>query len=335
MRYGKLADGSVSPCHSKDPAHCPYHTDHADMTPQQADAINEAVKAVNNSPKVLAKKPEMAKEVDNLISYEDASERYDKAIKIIQDAENCTRSDLSKEMKAPVFKTANASRGDVDEKELEWLRNNKARADLQASKVLLPSEEKTIMGNLNASIKADPNRTTVSPLQEDSLRMLTMNPAQSQDTMDKLVKNPWVANNASRFLIGSPHCTKQQEETLYKKNPGTALESQRLSAEHVNESLKSATSKKNMREAENAFRHPNADPDLAYKTFEKISTSKDYSRAERQELEFQMSNNPNPEFHKKIAALDSNKPRIKQLLITREWNDWHSGDGHSDEISKL
>lgn len=335
MRYGRCKDGSMSPCRAKDPAHCPYHTDHVDMTPQEADAINEAVKASSNAPRSLSKGEgsDIHKQVDELISYEDASERYDKAIELIQKIEAGNREDYSQQIKAPSLKGNSTS--ETDENELKWMASSGVESKLHAGQTLLPDEEKTMMSNLNESIAADPSRKDVSPLQEYSLRMLTMNPAQSKDTLDKLVSNDWVANNASKYIIGSPHCTRSQEDTLYKKNPTTALESQRLSASHVNDSLNVRPTSRNYAELCNALRHPNADPKLAYKKMREAQSSSNLTSAQKQNLEFQMSNNPNPEFHKKVAELDANNPRIRQLLMTREYNDWHSESGHSEEISKI
>lgn len=90
-----------------------------------------------------------------------------------------------------------------------------------------------------------------------------------------------------------------------------------------------------MTELLNAIRHPGANPRLAYKVMMHIRRSKEYTPEQKREVEYQMSLNPNPAFHEAIHKIDSRNPRAKQLLLTREWDDWHTGDGISHALESF
>lgn len=90
-----------------------------------------------------------------------------------------------------------------------------------------------------------------------------------------------------------------------------------------------------IRELINAIRHPGANPRLAYKVMMHVRGSDAYTQAQKREIEYQMSNNPNPAFHEVIHRIDSHNPRAKQLLLTREWDDWHNGDGTSHALEQF
>lgn len=255
-RYGREADGTVSPCRAKPGNEGKYgchHTQHVDISPREADALNEAVNALHAKQSQLgamnkssvssggddagyvddgARVKSMLDGLDRALNDSDAV--YRKSVEAMQSVESMDRSDMREEFEyAPSGDTTSDASYRSD---LEWVNGMRSKG-MTPGRTLFKDEEKALMDTLDRSIGAAPDSTKVSPAQEYALRMLVLNPAQSENTLSRLSKNDWVARNAARYVISAPNVTDTIQRNMWKKYPSSALESQNLKSRFVDSSL--------------------------------------------------------------------------------------------------
>lgn len=255
-RYGREADGTVSLCRAKPGNEGKYgchHTQHVDISPREADALNEAVNALRAKQSQLGSMNKsslssggtdvayaddnshvksMLNDLDKALNDSDAV--YRKSIEAMQSVESMDRSDMVKDFEyTPSGSMNNDSSFSSD---MEWVNGLRAKG-MTPGRTLFRDEEKALMDTLDRTIESSPESTKVSPSQEYALKMLVLNPAQSENTLSKLSKNDWVARNAARYVINAPNVTDTIQRNMWKKYPASALESQSLKPRFVDSSL--------------------------------------------------------------------------------------------------
>lgn len=328
-RYGRNSDGSVSPCHAKPENVGRYgchHAEHMELTMKQAQAINEAAARAASMPEdnslQKSKKADYLKLV-NSISEQDGDRIYDRAMDAIEAMESENRFPVQN-VDTILPEPVTGDRVEVEESELSSIRSGKLTNLI--GRVLIGDEEKAIGNRLIDYSARKINRLSndgysyePTPAEERALATLTSNPRASHDEMMSLAKNKDVMSFGARFIVNSPYVDDDVKKAAYDSSPDNALESQSLSGDLVNNTVKNTWNhrlEEKFMTLHTAFRHPNLDSAVAYNTMNKARH--DFDEQKRGDLEWQLSLNPNPQFQEKLAALDAkdNTP-ANQLQSTR------------------
>lgn len=352
--YAIGKDGSASLCRAQDPDNCPYHIGlpHRMMTATQAKAMNEAAAAVGKAKNSLVKKNAKANTADYdrmivTLTTADADKIYDKAMSIINSIEENNRQplkDVDNLAPSPDEYEVGDTISDRDAEELKDIRKNSF--DSIVGRPLLGSEESMLMSRLDEYDKSDlsfyedRSRTAPSPMQEKLINTIVLAPNVSKSTMDKLVHNHYIMQYDAKDVINSGHADEDAVRTAYETAPASALEAQRLPTELVDATLKMDSTPLGIKRSEfirktnigedpvraigNALRHPNASPEVGYKAMRAIMDDDQWTDEEKADFAWQQCMNPNEEYRRAIAKLDSGRPVSEQLMVTRDWNEHHA-----------
>lgn len=360
-RYGLNADGSVSICRAKPENVGRYrctHADHRYMSPREAQAVNEAAAHANalktGSNRMTLKKTnrnanaasdQYIELVSQISKYSDTI--YDDAMTVIRKMEEDYRTpfeDVSDVLPVngvfddrPPHLDGIAWRNEITDRELVFLKSN-GRISLTGHP-LISDESRRIVDELRKYAGRDIDRRTdaglsmePTPAEEEALMTLTSNPLAADDpTSDSYVMDKSIMDFGARFVVNSPYMNEEQKGKAFETAPENALESQSLPSDKVNYALThpdcgAGTKPSRQRIIRNALRHPNVDPDTAYETMKNIMDdgNKDWNDRQKNDFDWQLSMNPNPDVAKRIASLDSGTG--KRLTITEMyWNDSEDG----------
>ena len=360
--YGVNPDGSVSRCRAKDPAHCRYHKNddgtaakHMQLTEIQANAMNEAVHRANAMPEgnslQCAAKADAQGMVRSITSGLDewmgGVEAYNKAMsamKAMDSLEDEYREPIKtvNQILPPVFPTDGKNRNVVVEREIIELRSQDYKN--LAGHRLRPEEEGMVYDRLKEYAGRRLERSSVAgyqwelgpakyptPAEERALLTLTSNPDASDEVMMKMAGDEEIMSFGAKFIESSPYASEQAKDLAFKTNPIAALESPMLSSKHVNEVLDSSMEDADQHYGElaNVMRHPNASPEKVYSAYmalDRSSTSTGvYNPNAMRYLDWQIAMNPNTEFRRKIAEMDTDGV----LEATRAWRREHSEENSS------
>lgn len=358
--YGVNPDGSVSRCRAKDPSHCRYHKNndgtaakHMQLTESQANAMNEAAARANAMPEgntlqraAKADAQGFVKSMTFGLDAMDGEKAYDRAmeaLKAMDGFEDDVREPVEavddllprpKSIPRSVAKDDSFGRisatDDIYEDEIRSLREESE--DLTGRK-LVGGEERMVADRLKEYADRDIYRQSTihgqssdpSPAEERALLTLTSNPAASSEVMNDLADDEKIMKFGAKFIESSPYANAAAKEKAFRTNPANALESPMIDPEYVDSALDAAVDDpaNNMDVLKNALRNPQASPDKAYESYKKLSESKDVNSAQLEHLDWQIAMNPNVEFRRKIAEIDTDGA----LEATRAWKREHSEDG--------
>lgn len=346
--YGVRADGSVSRCRAKDPAHCRYHRNddgttakHMQLTESQANAMNEAAaraKVLPETNRLQRARKQYAQSYVRTMTFgldaTDGEAVYERAMSALN-----AMGGLGDDARAPVEnvndllpKTRNVSGSDAERRaaatkavyndEISDLRES--NRDLVGRK-LVGGEERMVADRLKEYAARDMARKSSahgqssdpSPAEERALQLLTLNPAASSEVMNELAGDEKVMKFGAKFIEASPYADDAAKEKAFRTNPANALESRMINPEYVNSALEDATADpaNNMDVLSAAMNHPQASPDKAYESYRRLSVSKDVTPDQLKHLDWQIALNPNRAFRRRIAELDENG----DMQATKDW----------------
>lgn len=356
--YGVNPDGSVSRCRAKDPAHCRYHKNndgtaakHMQLTASQANAMNEAAARANAMPEGNALQRAAKADAQGMVrsiasgldGMMDGDKAYDKAMSAMKAMDSLVEDEYREPIKTvnqilpPVTPTDGKTRNEVVDHEISELRSQDYKN--LAGHRLHPEEETMVYDRLKEYAGRKIERSSVAgylwedgpakyptPAEERALLTLTSNPDASDEVMTKMAGDEEIMSFGAKFIESSPYASEQAKDLAFKTNPIAALESPMLASKHVNEVLDSSMEDADQHYGElvNVMRHPNASPEKVYSAYmalDRSSTSTGvYNPNAMRYLDWQIAMNPNVEFRRKIAEMDTDGT----LEATRAWRREHS-----------
>lgn len=354
--YARNKDGSLSRCQAKDPSHCPYHVGltHMTMTEREARAVNEAAIQAGTTVKRLSKNGVYDVPNDKYndlvvsITEEQADDIYNKAMETINKIESDVRSPLaSLDDYAPEPDDLASDISEREKGEMESIKSTDGGdADINGHP-LLGNEESMLISRLkdynNSDIKdyEDRSRISPSPMQERLLDTLVQAPNVSDETMDSLAHDDYTMQYGASRLINSTHASRKNMEDVWTIAPASALEAQRLPGDLVDATLKQDSTPLGLNHGEyirqtnpgedpvrainNALRHPHGSPEVGYETMRRIMNDDQWTESEKTEFAWSQCLNPNDDYRREIARLDSKNSIADQLPVTREWIADHGG----------
>lgn len=348
VMYGMTPDGRLTPCRAKDPEHCPYHrkNSHKQMTSNEASRLNEAVIRAGNIGKhetALKKDGNSVKTKNEYLDYikdlyMDSNAIYDTARSAMMKMEQDYRMPVTKVStilpdddvfeKRPENVNRHEWRDTMSNRELKYLMASSTE-DI-SGRTLVGDESKIISDELRKYAERDIDRGMDSgltmeptPAEERALRTLMSNPLAGDDeNTTSLVDNDKVMEFGARFVVNSPYMNDEQKKSAFMSAPENAVESQSLDSELVNkaltdESLANGSKRSRQRLLRGALSNPNVDPDLAYAEVMKARNSDYWNAAQKNDFDWQLSLNPNPDVTKRIYELDS--ANDGKLMATKQY----------------